>query len=180
MGSRGLLRQRRRLALLVLVEVERMFDLVTKALTIRRLRVPSVLLLVDVASTTALYCCKCRSIYEAGFATYACVELILRFACRQLRDDINRTTRLNNLRGKTRRFAHVASTSTTGGEFIGCRFALGAFARDSSVRVNGIITTDVASAYDGSVAVLGVGFEFVLGVPPRPVEWIGVVDILIC
>jgi hypothetical protein len=166
--------------LLVLVEVERMFDLVTKTVTFRRLRVPSVLLLVDVASTTTLCCCKCQSIYKAGFTTYACVELILRFACRQLRDNIGRTTRLNSLWCKTRRFAHVASTSTTGGEFTGCRFALGTFACDSSVRVNGIITTDVAGAYDGSVAVLKVGFEFVLAVPPRPVEWIGVVDILIC
>lgn len=41
--------------LLVLVEVQRMLNLVTKTLAIRRLGVPSVLLLVDVASSTALY-----------------------------------------------------------------------------------------------------------------------------
>jgi hypothetical protein len=50
----GLLRKRRRLVLLVLVEVERLLDLVAEALAIRRLGVSSVLLLVHVASTAAL------------------------------------------------------------------------------------------------------------------------------
>jgi hypothetical protein len=54
MDNRSFLCQGRRLLLLVLVEVERLLDLVTKALAIRRLGMSSVLLLVDVASTAAL------------------------------------------------------------------------------------------------------------------------------
>lgn len=54
MRNSSLLRQGRRLVLLVLVEMKRLLDLVTKALAIRRLAVSSVLLLVDVASTTTL------------------------------------------------------------------------------------------------------------------------------
>lgn len=54
MGHSSLLCEGGGLMLLVLVEMERMLDLVTKALTIGRLRVSSMLLLVDISSTATL------------------------------------------------------------------------------------------------------------------------------
>ena len=41
--------------LLILVKMKRVLDLVTKALTVRRLAVSTMLLLVDIACSTALY-----------------------------------------------------------------------------------------------------------------------------
>lgn len=60
MGSGSLMRQWRRLVLLVLVKVKHLLDLVANALA-RSLAVSSVLLLVDVASTTTLGRCQLRS-----------------------------------------------------------------------------------------------------------------------
>jgi hypothetical protein len=134
----GLLRKRRRLVLLVLVEVERLLDLVAEALAIRRLGVSSVLLLVHVASTAA-----------------TCVELILSFACRKLRYNIGGATRSGVLRSKARRFAYVPSTSTTGRELVEGRcLALRAFARDCPVCVDSVVNTDITGAWGGSVVEL--------------------------
>lgn len=58
MGCGCPLRKRRRLMLLVLVKVKSMLDLVSKALSIRRLGVSSVLLLVHIASTASLSHCQ--------------------------------------------------------------------------------------------------------------------------
>lgn len=82
------------------------------------------------------------------------MELVLSLTSRKFRNDIRGTavTVVDNLRIKTRRFAHVAGTSATSGKLVGQRFALGALASDSSVRVNSIIATDIASAYRALVA----------------------------
>jgi hypothetical protein len=78
-------------------------DLITKALTTGRLAVSTMLLLVDIACATTLYHRKLQSFREVVSETYACVELILRFTRRKLRDNIDRTTgTIDDLRSKTR------------------------------------------------------------------------------
>lgn len=58
-GSRSLvMRQRRRIMFLVLIHMQRIFDLISEALAIGRMRVSAVLLLVDVASSSALAYCQ--------------------------------------------------------------------------------------------------------------------------
>lgn len=86
------------------------------------------------------------------------MELVLSLAGCELRDDVGRATRAVNLGIKAGRFAYVSSTSTASRKLVkGRRFALRSFARDGSIRVNGVIATDVAGACCGSVAMLEVG-----------------------
>lgn len=89
--------------------------------------------------------------------TYACVELFLRFAGCELRDNIDRATRTVILGYKAGRFAYVSSASATGRELVESRrFALRTFACDSSVHINSVIVADVASACCESVTELEV------------------------
>lgn len=82
-------------------------------------------------------------------STYTCVELILSLACGEFRDDIGRATgAVDALRLKARRFAYVASSSTTSGELVGNGFGRSAFARDGSICVDDIVATNVTGAYD--------------------------------
>lgn len=59
--DRSLLRERRRFVLLVFVKVKRVLDLISETLTVRRFGVSSMLLFVDITSTTALFHRKLRS-----------------------------------------------------------------------------------------------------------------------
>jgi hypothetical protein len=79
--------------------------------------------------------------------TYACVELVLSLACRNLGNDVGGATRSGIMRSQARRFAYVSSASTASRELVESgSFALRAFARDASICVNGVVAADVASA----------------------------------
>jgi len=87
--------------------------------------------------------------------TYTCVELVLSFARRKLRHNIGGATRSGVLRSKTRRFAYVSSTSTTGRELVKGRcLPLRTFARDCPVCIDGVVDTDITGACGGSVVEL--------------------------
>lgn len=132
--------------LLFLIKMECVLDLVTKTLTVRRPAVSTMLLFINVACSATLYYHQLRATCGTLQKTYSCVEFFLSFARCKLRDNVGRATvSVQNLWSETRRFAHVASTPASGGELIGSRFTLRTFACDSTICINGIISTDVSS-----------------------------------
>lgn len=122
------MRQRRALVLFLLVEMKHMLDLVAKALAIGRVGMAAMLLFVDVAS-----------------AASPGMELILRVALVDLGDHVDRPT-LVRLRPDARRLTNVANSTATSGKLAVKRFALDTFTEETSVRVNRVVSANVAGA----------------------------------
>jgi hypothetical protein len=115
--------------LLVLVQVKSLLDLVSQALAIWGAAVSTILLLVNISSTTT-----------------ACVEFFLGIAYRNLGHVVNWTAAVGvDLRPKARGSAYVASTASTSRELAVGGFSLRAFASDAPIRIDGVIVADVAS-----------------------------------
>lgn len=140
--------------LFLLVEMKHMLDLVAKALAIGRVGMAAMLLFVDVASAASLSLVQPGSRHIFHGYTYPGMELILRVALVDLGDHVDRPT-LVRLRPDARRLTNVANSTATSGKLAVKRFALDTFTEETSVRVNRVVSANVAGAcIDSQLALL--------------------------
>jgi hypothetical protein len=137
--------------LLVLLKVERLLDLAAEALALGGLAVAvaAVLLLVDVAGTSALRIISYVRFLQANSQAYAGVEFVLTLASADLGNKVLRATSGTlSLWSETRTLRDVASSTTTRGEVAIGGFSLHAFADNASISINVAVRTNVTSAWD--------------------------------